>query len=387
MWATAILILFPQEILKDLDSPDPAVARRAIEAAIRGADEKALEAAAKTSRGARFVLSEVRAHKRFGDAYPQPLLFSLSVKDHPAVDVIHRFESVLKKKMDIGGGLESLDGVKVNLELRDATLMEAANALGKALNRDCHPLKGTLYLSTWPPSPIGPHVFGRHVRIIIGSLGEYRDVLAGPDAGVTAMVWGGADPDGQIRIIGTRGLRLDEVVDDLGRAIPPDNSSLDACFGDNSKYTGHQVIGKLRSAPAMTARSITLRGAWVYLLPEGPRIEELPLGDMSRSVEGDNISIRIEGVTDCGAGVRVTARIGDRRKPHVWPNLEDFRLLGKDGVLIAAKGEVSGPAECAVADLTFALPERFEAVALKVRVFRTVGEHQTVFEFKDLPIR
>lgn len=383
----ALLLLISQEKLGELDSPDPYVARRAIEAAIRAADEKALESAAKTSKGARFALAEVRAHKRFGDAYPQPLSFTVSAKDQPAADVIGRFEAVLKRKMDIEGGLQSLDGVNVTLELREATLLEAADGLGKALNRSCYPRMGSLYLSTSAFTLGVPITYGRHIRIDIGSLGEYRDVLAGPEAGATASFWGGATPDGQCRLVGIRGMRLDEVVDDTGRAIPPDNSSLDARFGDNALYSGHQAIGKLKSAPDAAAKLLTVRGAWVYLLPEGPRIEELPLGDKSKSVEGDNISVRIEEVTDDGARAKVTARIADRHKAHVWPILEDFKLVGKDGTLIPAKGQVSGPAECAVLDLTFERPERFEAVALNVRVFRTVGEHETPFEFKDLPIR
>src|SRR5690349_23809279 len=101
IWATAILILLPQESLRDLDSPDPAVARRAIETAIKTASERALEATAKTSRGARFALAEVRAHNRFGDAYPQPHLFTISAKAQPAIEVIDQFETVLKRKMDI----------------------------------------------------------------------------------------------------------------------------------------------------------------------------------------------------------------------------------------------------------------------------------------------
>ncbi|HZN63059.1 MAG TPA: hypothetical protein VFC90_11700, partial [Planctomycetota bacterium] len=64
------LALLLQDPLVDLDSKDPLVARRAFEAAIRTGDEKALEGAAKTSERAKEALAEVRAHLKFGDAYP-----------------------------------------------------------------------------------------------------------------------------------------------------------------------------------------------------------------------------------------------------------------------------------------------------------------------------
>src|SRR5262245_13060400 len=113
---------------QDLDSPDPAEARRAIERAIRKGDEGALDAASKTSRGARLALAEVRAHKRFGDAYPMPRLVTLKAKDRPVAEVVDHISKAIGMKVEVKG-LDALEEMKLTIDLQDAPLLEAIDTL------------------------------------------------------------------------------------------------------------------------------------------------------------------------------------------------------------------------------------------------------------------
>src|SRR6266850_4231486 len=134
-WLSAFLILLPQESLKELDSPDPAVARRALEAAIRAGDEKPLEAAAKTSRGARLALAEVRAHKRFGEAYPPELCITYEAKDRPTEEVLGKLSKFIGLRIEPDGSLPRPAWLKetLSISLRDATFLEAVDAIARAV--------------------------------------------------------------------------------------------------------------------------------------------------------------------------------------------------------------------------------------------------------------
>ena len=95
----------------------------------------------------------------------------------------------------------------------------------------------------------------------------------------------------------------------------------------------------------------------------------------------------LEEASADGAAVKISAKVADWKKAHVRPIPGDFQLVGKDGRLVPAEGETTGPVESIFLDLKFTLPAKFEATALKIREFRKTGEHEFPFEFKDVPIR
>src|SRR5688572_4695444 len=119
----------------DLDSKDPAVARRAFESVIYDRDEKALEEAAKTSARARLALAEIRAHNRFGECYPPVALITFSAKSQPVRECIEAFEKILAMPVEDyarHAGLKPTD--VVNLDLKDAYPLEAVDRVMNEVN-------------------------------------------------------------------------------------------------------------------------------------------------------------------------------------------------------------------------------------------------------------
>src|SRR5262245_1958527 len=135
-WAALALMLLPQETLRDLDSRDPATARRAFEAAIKAGDEKALEEAAKTSERAKEALAEVRAHLKFGDAYPPVRTVSLSLKDRPFEEALKDLGAALAVPIELlpkpSPGMPDTRPERISLELRDAYFLEAMDRFSVA---------------------------------------------------------------------------------------------------------------------------------------------------------------------------------------------------------------------------------------------------------------
>ena len=379
-----VLVLFALTF-QEFDSPNPSVARSAVEAAIRKGDEAALEAAARTSRGARYALAELRAHKRFGDAYPMPRKVTLKATGRPAAEVVERLSQAIGMKVEVKD-LNLLEEKKVSVDLVDAPLLEAVDVLGREIDREPEVLKDQILFSDSPFKPLGPVFYARNARFTISGYSEFRDLLASEGRGVTSTLWGGGETQGLIRLAGDRGERLDEVVDDAGRLVIPEPADDKRCYWADGGG-GFQFGMALKVPPEASARRISIRGAWRVLLPEGPRFDELPLDDPSRTLSTENMSFQIAAVSDNRASVSVTVRVMDRKKEHVRPTPADFRLVAGNGKAVPAEGGIQGPEDRLVLELSFKVPEDFEPVTLRVRHFKSLGDHEIPFEFKDLPIR
>ena len=384
-----VVLALGQEGPGDLDSPDAAVARPAIESAIRAGDEKALEVAAKSSRGARLALAEVRAHKRFGEAYPLPLSITYEAKDQPTGEVLSAISKLLGTRIEEQKqeGMPGRRKETLSIALKEATYLETVDALAASLGASISVEEDALRYSNWPSFPPEPQFYWRHFKISVGSFSESREVFPQGDSKGRASLYFTVWTDGRCRVVGSRGIRLVEVVEnDGGRegiAVGPAWNM----FGPWHRYQQFGMHVALNPPGPKAAKLGTVRGVQRFLFPEDPKFSELPLADRTRAIEGENYSLRIEEASPDGSTVKIVATFNDWKKAHVLPLPADFQLAGKDGRLVAAQGSVSGPAESATLQLKFTLPKKFEAAALKVRVFGSIGEQEFPFEFKDLPLR
>lgn len=391
MFVTAIALLLiqtPQPSLSDLDSPDPAVARRAMEAAVRRGDEKALQAVEKTSPGARRALAEIRAHQRFGEAYPPPVAVTYEAKDRPVDEVVEALSKLLGKRM-VFEEREARDKARmVTLSLKDATFLEMIDALTMAI-----PAWESIEADVIRLQPAGaifprdPASYWRYAKVSVSTFTEVRELLGAGNKSRTARLYFTHWIDGRCRAVGSGGLRLIDVIDDTGASLAPEPSPPYAGFGPyhaNSQFGVHLAI---KAPDGAATKLVKLRGVQRFYFPESPTFTELPLAGGIRAIQSENVAIRIEEAAADGSTVKVVADFGDWKKPHVRPLPSDFHLVGTDGRLVPATGSVAGPVESITLQLSFVLPEKFEARSLKVRTFKSIGEHEFPFEFKDLPLR
>ncbi len=383
-----LLIQTPQSSLSDLDSPDPAVARRAMEATVRGGDVKALEAVEKTSAGARRALAEIRAHQRFGEAYPLPPTVTYEAKDRPVSEVVEALSKLLGKRM-VFEEREARDKERtVTLSLKDATFLETMDALTMAI-----PAWESIEPDLIRLQPAGaifprdPASYWRYAKVSISTFTEVRELLGADKSPRTARLYFTHWIDGRCRAVGSGGLRLTDVIDDTGASLTPEPGPPYAGFGPYHQNMQFGVHVSIKAPDAAATKLVMLRGVQRFYFPESPTFTELPLAGGNRAFKSENAAIRIDEAAVDGSTVKVVAEFGDWKKPHVRPLPSDFHLVGTDGRLVPATGSVAGPVESITLQLSFDLPEKFVARSLKVRTFKSIGEHDFPFQFRDLPLR
>jgi hypothetical protein len=382
--AMALAILQSNDVA-DLDSPDPLVARRAMEAIVRKGDEKPLQAVEKTSAGAKRALAEMRAHQRFGEAYPPSMAITFEAKDRPVAEVVDALSKLVKKRITYEVRDPADEKRTVTLSLKDATFLETLDALTLAIpawdSIEEDVIKLQPALAIFPRDPVS---YWRHGKVTVSTFTEVRGLLDGGKN--VARLYFTHWIDGGCRAVGYGAPRLTEVTDDTGASLAPEAYAPYAGYGP---YHGYQQFGvhlSIKPPAAAATKLVTLRGTQRFYFPESPTFAEIPWGGKG-SIQAENVVIRLEEATASGASVKVVAEFADWRKPHVRPLPSDFQLMGKDGRGIQATGSSAGPVESITLRLTFDLPAKFEAASLKVRTFKSIGDHEFPFEFKDLPLR
>jgi len=380
-------LLVPQDPLADLDSADPAVARRAFEAAILAGDEKALEAAAAKSVRAKLALAEVRAHKRFGDAYPPVRTVTVEFKEELFAEALDKFSKaagVVIQPYSPSHGAKPAE--RITLRLNDSYVLEALDSFAQAAGITIYSLpEGYRYSGgSWNPKKSS---YSRHMHLALRSVQEERSANAVGDSKVSAYLDFAGRSDGEIRIAGHGEYRFLEIWEKPGVSLMLESSPKRAMTGAWSASSSF-ATGSYIKTPSADCEVIPLiRGVLEILVPEKPVYGDVPLEGEAKELSGDNISFRLNEVNGGGLSVKVSCPIGNSQKPHVRPILADFQLKGADGALLDAKGAVTGAQNAPEASLSFAIPPGFKAAALRIRHFGAYGSLEIPFEYRDVKIR
>lgn len=382
-------LLLPQDSLRDLDSPDPVLARLSLERAIRGGDETALEAAAKTSVRARLALAEVRAHKRFGDAYPMPRTVTIELKGEPFPEALAKFSKAaglrIEPQAQFGPGPKpSPEGV--TLSLTEAYVLEAIDGFSRAANVSLWH-DGEMYRyyhGGTAPKRVG---YSRHVALSLRSILEKQTGNALGESTVSARLDFAGKSDGDIRIAAHGPFVPVEVHEKSGVSLITDGGPKYPPTGAWTGQTGFATGAEIKTPSGDCEELRIVRGAMVVLLPQDTRFGELALNREGAEISGENIVFHLEKVQRGGALIKVICRIPDSQKPNVRPVAADFALTSEDGRLLKAKAKVSGPQNAPEADLQFDIPVGFKAARLRLRHFASFGTLEIPFEFHDVRIR
>jgi hypothetical protein len=307
----SLACLAPQDELKDLESPDPAVWRRASEALIRRGDEAALAESAKRSDRAREALAEVRAHRRFGDAYPALQLLTYAAKDRPTPEVLADLSKALglrfeDEKTDFPGAL--LRPLKDNTSL-DVTLaypLQALDALGIALGVSAHieGTRATLYRGVLHNSSFTE--YARHFVVAIESYEERRSIEASDAAAVESSLRFRVRYDWLCRPVGSAGFQFLAIEDDLGNSLVPERGGREASY-DKFQMLSAQV--GIRAPRREAAKLVRVRGTFTALFPERPAVAEIPLADPGKDIALSNLALKIDAVEEKGAEVRLSGKV------------------------------------------------------------------------------
>ena len=378
-----------QEEIAGLESSDPVIARRAFEALVRRGEDKPLSDLPRKSDRVAHVLAEIRAHRRFGDAYPPLEPIRYEAEDRPTRELLEDFRKILKLPIDRARP-ESVDVVlpplreKTTIRLKAAYPLEALDELGRALDETMWVTDGTLKHVPGARRPPVFRTYARHFLIDVERFVEERHRESTGETKETTYLWMRLQHDWLVRIVGMRPVRFLHISDDLGHSLLPDSPPDQASWGDFQNLSSQLFI----KTPDPRARKLArLKGVVPYFFPERPATAELSLSADKKELSLKNLVLNIEKASPTCSEVRVTGRVGDLNAAHVWPEVNEFQLKGKDGRLLTARGARAGQRESAVWDLSFAVPEAFEPSALRIRHFEGVGEHEIAFEFTDVPIR
>jgi len=382
------LVLFTllQDPVGDLDAKDPAVARRAFEAAVKAGDEKALEVVAKTSSNAQLALGEIRAHKRFGENYPPVSLVTFKATEQRLPEFVADLSKAVNIPIDDYHKNRGLKGDEViTLDLVDAYPMEAVDRMLGALNaQGWYTGKGFEYTRGWTRK--NPHMFHwRHVAFFPSTLTEERalDPLGKP--GRTCALAVVFRHDGLSRIVGIRPPRSVEGLDDRGALLKPATDGPEPSFHVTSAQGSFQV--HLGAIPAGCEKLDVVLGVLPVVMPEKRVWKDVALGAGKVELEFINLKLTVENLKAPGSTARVSFQIPDNKKPHVFPEARDFQLQGKDGTRIPATSTITWKDKQAFLDLSFNVPEGFSPTGLRVGTYEAFGEHEIPFEFSDVRVR
>lgn len=363
----------------DLDSKDPAVARRAFEEAIRAADENALEAAAKNSERARLAIAEIRAHKRFGQNYPPVKLISFNATDQRLLEFVQDFSKAIDMTVEDYHRNRGLKGDEVaTLELVDAYPLEAIDRMLNAIHAQGW-VTGNKVQFTRGWTRKNPHSFyWRHVALFPYQLIEEKtlDPLGNTVDSCTLMV--SLRHDGSSRMLSTRPVRSVEAIDNRGVAVK--------AGADRAEHY-HQFASfriRLESVPAESTSFQRIRGVLPIVIPENRIWKTVPLGSRGATVDFPDVKLTVEEFALPATQVRVLVRFTESRKPSLGVEVQDFLLVGKDGAEIRAAGTWT---QQGILDLAFNPPAGFTPARLKVGSFESLGELEVPFEFREVKIR
>jgi len=386
--ALLLILILPQEGLGDLDSPDPAAARKAFEAAIRGGDEKALEEGGKTSERARLALAEVRAHKKFADAYPEARICSLDFRDKPFGEALSELSRILGVRIEKAHDPHNPFKIaeRVTCSFRDCYLLEALHRFSEASKMKFRYDGGVFRYYAGPDYAI-KRSYWRHFALSVNNLSEVEMVASTGERTRTVNLSISILTDGATRIAGSKGTRFTQILEKPDRSLLPKTVDRTAYFGFWYSQ-GHIFTGGEIGAPSTTAEELSIVSGTVdLLLPEGPRFQDLPLVGDIREVKLENLVLRAERSAPDGSEIKVTGRVADLKKPHLWPIPADFQLREKDGRLLEASGTVSGAPDAPSLILRFNIPAGFKPSVLRVRGYESFGALEVPFEFREVRIR
>jgi hypothetical protein len=376
MLALALLALIQ---MGDLDSKDPAIARRAFEEVIRAGDEKVLEAAAKSSDRARLALAEVRAHKRFGENYPPVKLISFKATDQRLIQIVQDFSKAIDMTVEDYHRNRGLKGDEMaTLELVEAYPLEAIDRMLNAINAQGW-IHGNKLQFTRGWTRKSAHTFyWRHVALFPYQLIEEKtlDPLGKTVESCTLMV--SLRHDGASRMLSTRPVRSVEAIDNRGVAVKA---------GADEAEHYHQFASfriRLESVPAESASFQRIRGVVPIVIPENRIWKSVPVGSRGAQVDFLDVKLTVENFALPATEVRVRVRYTEARKPSLGVDVQDFFLVGKDGAEVRANGTW---AQQGILDLTFNPPAGFIPANLKIGSFESLGEHEIPFEFREVKIR
>jgi hypothetical protein len=381
--AALLVVALLQDDVAKLESSDPLEARRAFEALIAAGDEAPLRKVAERCERARHALAEIRAHRRFGAAYPPIRLIRYEADDLPTREVLEEFAEHLGVRLKEGSFVGPMPE-RISIHLREAYALEALDSVFRAANHGWWEEDGAIVYSipAWPIPRL--HTYYRRFQISIESFYEFRKRDPFGNVEGSAALWIRIKYDTACRPAGSRGVKFTEVIDDKGRSLLPEEARDLPSYAPFQNLSSHVPIKAPSDDVLKLAR---VRGVFVALFPERPAPGEIPLAGERRALEAPNLTLAVEKVLEGGSRISVTGKIGDLKKAHVRPLPGDFRLKGKDGRTLPAGGAVSGRRESPVAELQFEIPDGFEPVALVVEYFQGMGEHEIPFDFQDVPIR
>lgn len=388
-FALVLVLLLPvsQDSLRDLESADPVVARQAFNALVRRGDEGALIEAAARSDRAKSALAEIRAHRRFGEAYPPSAPLSFEAKNRPTRELLEELGNALKlrfvpEKAGPGVILEPLQE-RMTLSLRESYPLEAMEAVGRSLDSMIYVRDGEAQIFRGS-DPRSYRVEQPHFSIAMESYQEERgrDLLGATQS--EAFLRMKVRHDWLCRMVGMKGIQLLAVEDDLGEDLHLEHSGDRADYGDVENLST-QVLIKVPNPEATKLKKV--KGVFSALFPERPASAELLIGGAVRELRLPNMMLTLEKSSENGAEMRIAGKIPDLQKAYVLPEPREFSVKGKTEERIAGKGTRSGQNDSPVWELTFEVPKGFVVSTLTVKYFEGVGEHQIPFELRDVPIR
>lgn len=341
---------------------------KAFEEVIRKGDEAPLKEAAKRSERARQALAEVRAHKRFGEAYPPVQLFTYKADSTATSEVYEDISEILGVRVRETGWVGARRDT-LTLEIKNAYLLQTLDELGDWNWRGDG-------FDIWAGFPRSPYrAYARHVSFFFESFLERHEYEFAEGKTVSSILGIRMRHDRACRFVGYKGFRFLEVTDDLGKSLLSDKPQ-------------ESEAATLKAPSPEAKKLVRVRGLFRVLLPEKEASEEISLtGDGKTVLPLWNMTLSLEDLVDQGRSVRLGVKVGDIKSDHVLPETSDFQLKGKDGKLLHAEGRRVGQRDAWVVNLKFDIPEGFEAEVLKIRYFKSVGVHEIPFEFKDVRIR
>lgn len=385
-WAALALVLLPQESLRDLESRDPATARRAFEAAIKAGDVEALEEASKSSERAKAALAEVRAHAMFGDAYPPVRMITLSLKDRPLEEALKEFGAALGVPIEppqkLPSGMADTRPEKITLELRDAYFLEALDQFSVASGCSLWIQEGVIKSSPFSMGP-GLRHYGRGSVLWPDSFNQERVVTARETKKTTALEIRLA-VDGAARWAGVKSVRVFEARDDTGRDLALEKQENWWGYRDFMPGSAYPFPVSLKEPTAEAKTLVRVRGAIDFLLPQEPYFAELDLSPESREVKAEGVAVKAQ-LKD--GDVHVTCTIVELDKPHLRPRPSDLHLKSADGKLEEGTKTPTGPPNAPVIQWKIAGPAGFKAAKVRIRFFKSFGEHSIPFDLERVPIR
>jgi hypothetical protein len=407
--------------LKDLESPEVRTVYRAVarlaefgEGALRSLEAHQAAAPARVRPYVELAIQEIRA-ARLQPLYPRPKLHSLKSADKTAADLLVDLKSKSGLPLSIESLLEEEKLPELNLELRDATALEALDAVCKAggLTLEHPGARFEIYPGGYPDFP---KFFYDHYLFRLETYARTRSVtfrkpLRDRLRIDMAVLW-----DPSIAPVRLRPAVLLEAVDDLGKnlLVPPEPSSrpADEAPGkpDGPAAEIHPAVPEGASRESLeilppgpkAAKIARLRGLLPVVHPKA-RVEltfEKPAAGQKKESAGFEIAVTGVDREHCAVDLFVASRTLKLEELRALPVLAALRLKGQEAPrCVASAQEGEGGLRVRVEFENVALRQgggRFrlddprpaaDIQALHVAVVTQTVERKVPFEFRDVTIR